>query len=423
MSANPNKNILTAQGVIEKLNSGTNVFLTGGAGVGKSYTLNIVKEAFKNPIVLAPTGIAASHIKGETIHSFFEFPVDKDAGIRALSGYKKELYIKIFRKCDLLIIDEISMVGDYLLNWIDIRLSELGVNIPILIVGDFYQLPPVSSDGSVAFAYESIFWKKHNFETVELEKIYRTENVEFAKILQDLRLGNVTKEAAIMIEKLSSNSDSDEYTHLYSTNNDAFWHNKKMLDKIKKRNYVYDLVDEFVGDSDSKTEKSAYEFKKKALKSRFENKLFLKEGATVMYTVNKKELNIYNGKKGVITKLTDDKIFVDGNEIEKELLELYIYKPRQKDGKKYVEKKLIGRIYQYPIKLAYAITIHKSQGMSIDGLSINLRYIFASGQGYVALSRAINPDTTYIKLGFKPLEEVFYADDDVKRFYGHDVSN
>ncbi len=229
MSANPVQNFTTIKDIIEKLNSGTNVFLTGGAGVGKTYTLNAVKESFKNPILLAPTGIAASHIKGETIHSFFRFPTDAEAGIRALTGEKRDMAMKVFQAFDLMIIDEISMVGDYLLNWIDRRFEELSLDIPILLVGDFYQLPPVSSGEEylVDYAFNSRFWKKHNFETIELTKIYRTQNVEFAEVLQELRVGKITNRAEKMVKKLTQNAYNKNYTHLYSTNNKAFWHNKK----------------------------------------------------------------------------------------------------------------------------------------------------------------------------------------------------
>jgi ATP-dependent exoDNAse (exonuclease V) alpha subunit len=427
MSANPsvtsaNTTTLVHE-ITSKLKNGTNVFLTGGAGVGKSFTTNLVKENFKNPILLAPTGIAAAHIKGETIHSFFGFPVDKEAGLRKLSDTEIKVLTDIYKNFDLLIIDEISMVADYLLNWIGIRLGELDVEIPVMVVGDFYQLPPVGidEDEDVNFAFESHFWREMQFEKIELTHIYRTDNVVFSKALGDLRIGNITEKASAIIKKLSLQNDSDDYTHLYSTNNQAFWHNKKMLDKIYARTYVYDLHEEFIGDSALKTERDAFDDKIRQLKSKFEKKLFLKEGALVMYTHNKKELGIYNGKKGIVTKLEKDKIFVDGKEVEMEEIEVYIYKRRQKNGQKYIEKKQIGIVRQFPIKLAYAITIHKSQGMSIDGLRVDLTKIFAPGQAYVALSRAMNPEKTYIKLSGRVLDEVFYPHPKVVDFYKNKI--
>jgi ATP-dependent exoDNAse (exonuclease V) alpha subunit len=414
MSANLTQT-LTSQEVTAKLRNGTNVFLTGGAGVGKSHNLNLIKQNFNAPIVVAPTGIAAAHIKGETIHSFFRFPIDKEAGLRALNDTKKAELQEIFSKFDLLIIDEISMVGDYLLNWIGIRFTELGVDMPVLVVGDFYQLPPVDPDGDINFSFDSHFWREKSFETVELTEVFRTKNSEFSKVLNDLRVGNITTRAKEYVKQMKKNENSDEFTHLYSTNKKAFEHNKKMLSYIKAKPYFYNLVEKFFGDGES--DEKLFEFKKKQLRAKFENRLYLKEGALVMFTHNRWDEGIYNGKKGYVTKLTDDKIFVDNIEVEKEMIEICKYKTVTKDGKKTIEKIVIGELHQFPIKPAYAITIHKSQGMSIEGLSVDLTNIFAPGQAYVALSRAIDPNKTAITLSNEPLEKVFYPDKRVKKFY------
>ncbi len=194
-----------------------------------------------------------------------------------------------------------------------------------------------------------------------------------------------------------------------------------MLDKIKAKTYVYEISESFLGNKESKTEVNEFDFKKRKLQSRFEKRLFLKEGALVMYTINRKGENIYNGQKGTITKLEKDRIWVDGKELERETTDIYTYKRKTKDGKETVQKRLIGKITQFPLKLAYAITIHKSQGMSIEGLSIDLSYVFAAGQGYVALSRAVNPDTTYLDTDGKSLDALFYCDERVKKFYGHSL--
>lgn len=415
MSANPTQTI-NSQEVINKLKNGTNVFLTGGAGVGKSYTLNLVKESFTKPILVAPTGIAAAHIKGETIHSFFGFPVDKEAGMKKLSNAKREELLPIYKKFDLLIIDEISMVSAHLLNWIMRRFEDLGiklgVDLPVLIVGDFYQIPPISSDKERSgYAFESLLWKNLNLDTINLTKIYRTDNAEFAQVLNELRVGEISKMAKNMLKTLSQNSDDDKYTHLYSTNKKAFWHNKKMLDMIQKRTFIYEMSEEFLGDTEG--ERKEFLFKQKILRSKFEKKLYLKEGALVMFTHNDRENKIYNGKKGYITKIDENSIYVDDFKVEKEVIDINSYK--KIDGE--VQKVVIGKVTQYPIKLAYAITIHKSQGMSIDGLCVDLSYIFASGQAYVALSRAMDPKTTKVDLGYKDMDEIFYTDDRIDRFY------
>jgi ATP-dependent exoDNAse (exonuclease V) alpha subunit len=263
MSANLTQTLIS-QEVTAKLRNGTNVFLTGGAGVGKSHNLNFIKQNFKAPIVVASTGIAAAHIKGETIHGFFRFPIDKEAGLKALSDAKKVELQEMFKKFDLLIIDEISMVGDYLLNWIGVRFSELGVDMPVLVVGDFYQLPPVDPDGDINFAFESHFWREKNFETVELTEVFRTKNSEFSEVLNDLRVGNITTRAKEYVKQMKKNENSDDYTHLYSTNQKAFEHNKKMLSYIKAKPYFYNLEEKFLGESES--DEKLFEFKK-AVKS------------------------------------------------------------------------------------------------------------------------------------------------------------
>ena len=406
-------NIQTTEKIIAMLKAGTNIFLTGAAGTGKSYTVNELKDHF-TPLLLAPTGIAATHIGGETLHSFFGFPVDKEAGMKKYNREKKELMRDVLKKFDLLIIDEISMVHDYLLTWMEIRFAEVGVELPaMLFVGDFYQLPPVCRDDVALYAFESEFWHKHGFHTIELTEVKRTDNIAFAKALMDLRKGEVSKKSKKILKELASHKISDDYTHLYSTNKDAFAHNRYMLDKIKNKTFVYEMSEGFLGEESQRFE---YDLKKGFLKSRFENKLFLKEGAIVIFTKNDKDKKFYNGKKGIVTKLERDAVYIDGVRIDQETIEINSYK--KVNGK--TKEILIGRVTQYPMKLGYAITIHKSQGMSIDKLHVDISYIFAPGQAYVALSRARDPQNTSLNMGYKDASELFYTDSTVDEFYGED---
>lgn len=409
-------NIQTTQKITAMLKAGTNVFLTGTAGTGKSYTVNEIKESF-NPLALAPTGIAATHVGGDTLHSFFSFPVEKEAGMKQYNKEKKETMREVFKKLDLIILDEISMVHAYLLTWMELRFKEVGVSMPtMLFVGDFYQLPPVCRDDDAEFAFEGEFWDKYDFHTIELTKVRRTDHVEFAHVLGELRKGMVSKKAKKILTELKSHDIKDDYTHLYSTNKNAFAHNSRMLSKIKEKTFVYEMHDEFLGDENQRYE---YNLKKGHLKSRFENKLFLKVGARVIYTQNDRDNGIYNGMKGVVTKLTEDAIYIDGKPIEKRTLDINTYK--KVNGK--VEVICIGRVQQYPIKLGYAITIHKSQGMSIDGLHVDISYIFSPGQAYVALSRARDPQSTSLSMGYKDAGELFYTDGRVDEFYGEEGAN
>jgi ATP-dependent DNA helicase PIF1 len=174
--------------LIEKLKY-NNIFLTGGAGVGKSYlTKKLIKEYFGNLVVIAPTGIAAVNIGGQTIHSFFEFSRNLSK-LNSLSYPKK----KLLQKTDLIIIDEISMVSKKLFDAINNRLNEVEYKGKLLIVGDFYQLPPVNVEVE-GWAFESKWWKYWEFDTIELTEIKRTKHEKFSQVLLNIRTDDFDEE-------------------------------------------------------------------------------------------------------------------------------------------------------------------------------------------------------------------------------------
>jgi ATP-dependent exoDNAse (exonuclease V) alpha subunit len=402
--------------LINKLEK-NNVFLTGGAGVGKSFlTKKLMYQYEGNCIVVAPTGIAAVNIQGQTIHSFFEFS-------RNLSKFNKLTYPKkkLLSQLDLLIIDEISMVSMKLFDAINKRLIEASFKGKILIVGDFYQLPPVNVEQE-GWAFESIWWKYWNFEMVELTKIKRTNHKLFSAILNRLRDATFEKEDIEFIFNLKNNKylAKRNLTFLYSTNKKVNEKNSLKLLEIDSKLIIFTTESELFYEE----KKTQFENFKKSLN--INENFEIKKGAVVLNMVNQRFEDgdvLYNGEKGVVVDIDEKNeiIKVDFENrgiilIERHSFDFIEYDYDVVNDK--ITQHIIGSVYQFPLKLAYAITIHKSQGLSIDNLAIDLSYIFSPAQGYVALSRAINPDNVVINPPKrKPLKDVFYIDDKVKEFY------
>ena len=393
-----------------------NIFLTGGAGVGKSYlTKELIKKYPRNLVTIAPTGIAAVNVEGQTIHSFFEFS-------RNLSSYNTLSYPKkkLLQKTDLIIIDEISMVSKKLFDAINKRLLEVDYKGRLLIVGDFYQLPPVNVEEE-GWAFESIHWDKWDFETIELTEIKRTKHKKFSEVLLKLRDGSFNEDDIEFVYNLKNNKHlkNKNLTFLYSTNKKVDAKNSLKLKELNTPLITFESYSEL----NEKDKKSAFENFKKSLNI---NDVFeIKKGAVVLNIVNQRfdEEVLYNGEKGVVIDIDEKNeiIKVDFEnkgvfEIERYSFDLVEYDYDGSEDK--IIQNVIGSIYQFPLKLAYAITIHKSQGLSIDNLAIDLSYIFSPAQAYVALSRGINPENIVINPPkYKPLKDIFYIDEKVKEFY------
>ena len=392
-----------------------NVFLTGGAGVGKSYlTKQLINNYSGNLITLAPTGISAVNIGGQTIHSFFEFS-------RNISKLNKISFLKkkLLRKTDLIIIDEISMVSKKLFNAINNRLNEVEYKGKLLIVGDFYQLPPVNVENE-GWAFESKWWNYWNFETIELTEIKRTSHPEFSKVLLKLRDGSFDDKDIEFIYNLKNNKHlkNRNLTFLYSTNKKVDAKNSLKIGELNTPLITFQAESELFDNS----KKQQFENFKKSLNI---GEIFeIKKGAIVLNVVNHKIDNdiLYNGEKGVVTNIDKKNMvisveFEKGNfDIEPYSFDLIEYEYDVINDK--IEQNIIGSFYQFPLKLAYAITIHKSQGLSIDNLAVDLSYIFSPAQAYVALSRGVNPNNIVINPPkYKPLKSVFYIDEKVKKFY------
>ena len=376
-----------------------NIFLSGGAGVGKSYLttkiIQLYREEGKSVVPLGSTGISAVNIGGYTLHSFFAFGIattleelqlqDKKNGAR-LSELKK-----VLQNLDLIIIDEISMVSADLMDMIYYRLELLGFNGSLMVVGDFYQLPPIvkqQSENSLFkqsfYAFESSAWGRLAFKPIILKEIKRTKDRQFAEILSYIRRGEVNSEVRNYLDKLLNNNFSSELdpTYLFGRNREVEQMNREKLAKIDADEALYFWQIEKIRSVNEKRIESWSQ----ALP--VVESLHLKIGAPVIFTVNKWG-KFVNGQRGVVVGLEADHIIVEseGREItlyrhDFELTEL---------NRDTLESEAVAVLEQFPVKLAYAITIHKSQGMSLESLVCNIDTLFVSGQFYVAISRAVNP--------------------------------
>jgi len=403
-------------------------FLTGKAGTGKSTFLkHIVETTSKNFIVVAPTGIAAVNVGGVTIHSFFQFPLrpllpeDEDIKIFWKDSKKR----KIISELDTLIIDEISMVRADLVDGIDYSLRRNGGNpnlpfggIQVVFVGDIFQLEPVTIKKSgelkiineiygSSYFYNAKVFNKLDLFTVELRKVYRQTDSSFIGLLDKVRIKEIKQNE---IDKLNERVFSEEelnkqeFAITLTTRNDiAEKVNSKKLSELKTEPVTYnaDVTDEF--------EESKYPT---------EPELILKEGAQVIFIKNDSEQRWVNGTIGQVHKLTETEIEVklDDNSIHVvEKREWENIKYQYNRDKKKIEQETVGTFVQYPLKLAWAITIHKSQGLTFENVVIDFGTgTFASGQAYVALSRATKFDGLFLKQRMH-LNDI-YVDEEIKEF-------
>jgi ATP-dependent exoDNAse (exonuclease V) alpha subunit len=409
------------------------LFLTGSGGVGKSYlTAKLIKEYKKDKkqvITLGSTGISAVNIGGQTIHSFFAFGICKNT--EELLRYDKnksrlkELY-GILSNTDLLIIDEISMVSAALMEMIRYRLNASGFDGSILFVGDFFQLPPVrkkddfdggSLFGDEIYAFESSAWKSYNPKILELCVSKRTNDEAFFDILNRVRKGEIDEKVTRFFENLRQNQEVmlSNPTILFGRNYEADNMNKRRLDEIDKELRV---VNAEFNLNEKTLSQNRIESWQKALNIPL--KLELKEGAHVLFCVNKWG-KFYNGERGIVRGIFDEYLLVEkGDELIKvEPYEFALYENVLNGGE--IKSKTLATLKQFPVKLAYAITIHKSQGMSIERLVCDIDNIFENSQFYVAVSRAVSAKNLYIQYSRGDfdsyLRRCVRTDDRVKEFY------
>ena len=399
---------------IEKILETRDVLLTGGGGVGKSYLSEKLakkaKKESKQVVVLGSTGVSAVNVNGQTIHSFFAFGISNSLEeLNKHDKYNKNRLPeikKILSKCDLLIIDEISMVSSSLLDMIQYRLRNGGFRGRVLFVGDFFQLPPVFKNRNNSllndngYAFESSAWEYLNPLVIELTETKRTKDREFFKILNRIRWAFIDKEVIDYLQGLRKNNNilDSGATILFARNAEADRMNLKKLQELEGEEVL-------IKAKETLHVKSLHENKinnwKKSLPIPCD--LTLKIGAKVLFCTNKWQ-KYYNGERGIVREIGNDYVLVEKEDdfVRVDRMEYTMSENIILNDK--VEEKPLVSIEQFPLKLAYAITIHKSQGMSIDELVCNIDNIFEKSQFYVAISRAKNPKKLYLDLNYGDLE-------------------
>lgn len=383
--------------------TGVNVFLTGKAGTGKTTFLRQLKERSpKRMIVVAPTGVAAINAGGVTIHSFFQFPLapyvpgssfnTKDERFR-FSKEKK----RIIRTLDLLVIDEISMVRADLLDQIDavLRLHKdknrpFG-GVQLLMIGDLSQLAPVVKESDwtmlreyyrTPYFFGSLALQQTQHVTIELQHVYRQTDTNFINILNEVRENRLTPGGLAMLNSRYCDESvikkcGDGVIRLTTHNATVNSYNEQRMNELKGARYAFDAI---VTGTFPETSYPA------------EKTLELKKGCQVMFLKNDSQgIRYYNGKLGIITSIDDEHIRVRGldDDIEVEVQPDVWTNARYVIDKetKEIREEIDGEFRQYPLRLAWAITVHKSQGLTFDRAVIDVNAAFAAGQVYVALSR------------------------------------
>lgn len=375
-----------------------NVFLTGGAGVGKSHLVRQLIEFYGTKstslVVLGSTAISAINIGGMTIHRFFGFGICDSLATLRDYDMRQATRLRHLRKlvsaCKVLIIDEISMVNANLLEMIAFRLDDMGFTGRLLFVGDFYQLPPVQMASGYAFA--SAAWQRFAPFCLELTHSKRTKDKKLFKVLYKVRLGLVDDEVREFLASLISFDTPNDATVLFGRNDTAERLNLQRLSELEGEIRSYEA---FLKIYDKNLDERSIKSWLQAL--RMPNLLHLKVGAKVMFVVNKIG-EFYNGEQGVVAGFDGEKVLVvksNGREIAVEPYKSELCEYKVIDNQ--VVSITRATLTQFPLRLAYAITIHKSQGMSIERLVCDLNNIFENGQAYVALSRAVSAKGLFVK--------------------------
>ncbi|QDH78346.1 AAA family ATPase [Echinicola soli] len=393
--------------------SDKSLFLTGKAGTGKTTFLHTLRKLNqdKNMAVVAPTGVAAINAKGKTIHSFFKIdprqlflpgdsrlqPTKKEKGLNIFEQFQyRKKHRDLINRMDMLVIDEVSMVRVELLDVIDqlLRVYRKKMHLPfggvqMIFIGDPFQLPPVVRNTDwehLAPHYGSrFFFSSHAFQAlqplhIELQKIYRQKDEQFKAILNRIRESEHTPADIKLLNETAQKYRFDlldeEYILIGTHNATIAEINKRKLAELRKepRTYIAEIKDDFPLNM-----------------APFDPiDLTLKIGAQVIFMRNNPDARYYNGMIGKVTKMEDEMIEVEDRrgfiyEVHREVWENveFVYNEEEE----HLDAKVIGTFIQFPLKLAWAITVHKSQGLTFDRAILDISRSFEAGQAYVALSR------------------------------------
>lgn len=386
-----------ARFIVEKTDM--SLFLTGKAGTGKTTFLReVVRYTKKKCIVLAPTGIAAVNAGAMTIHSFFQFGLGPfvQGVIEPKSDFRiNKSKLELIRHLQLLIIDEVSMVRADLMDHIDVELRRIRRNskpfggVQLLMIGDLQQLPPIAHGGEdellrqyykTLYFFSSAALKSMKYSCIELKNVYRQTDRHFIDILNHARNCTLTSQDisdlnARYIPGFSPKPE-DGYIRLMTHNRQVDYVNETEMEKLDSESYTF--VAAVTGTFPEESYPTA-------------DSLTLKKGAQVMFIKNDPERRFINGTLGEVKSIDKNSIAVrlaeSGTVIDVEPMEWQNIRYQFDEDSKEISSKQIGRFKQYPLKAAWAITVHKSQGLTFDKAIIDVHAAFSPGQAYVALSR------------------------------------
>lgn len=434
--------------ITQLIQKGENLFITGYAGTGKSYILNKLKKKFDIDVT-STTGLAAVNVQGQTIHSW--------SGVGICNRPVKEVVEKILQRtklkkqiseCKILAIDEISMLDAKTFDYIDEVLRNLRDGnkpfggIQVLLFGDFFQLPPVEKTSG--FCFNSKTWQALGLKTIFLEKIYRQNDENFIKSLNNLRLNRLTQDDIRLFydREVNYNTYESDILHIFSTNQEADNYNTFKFNSVQKPLHVFNSVDKIhrkrsvIKVDKNNPDERLTNFDLKTLEAfdkscKAPSALELKEGCRVMLLKNLNfNKGLINGACGTVLELKKSESKAESIPQQQEVMQ-----PQKPEDEEYILVKFDNGVEeviakhtfeayrdgevvvsreQYPLRLAYGITIHKSQGMTLDKLIVDCNRIFECGQVYVALSRIKSIDGLYLK-SFNP--QKVWANGEVLKFY------
>jgi ATP-dependent exoDNAse (exonuclease V) alpha subunit len=386
---------MTQPEAIEKMLSGKNIFLTGEPGAGKTYTLNEyirqAKAQGKRIAMTASTGIAASHIDGMTIHSWSGLGIKdfiRDDEIDKMAFQPK--MVEKYNSCDVLVIDEVSMLHGSRLDMVN-RVAKWLRNNPkpfgglqVIFVGDLFQLPPVTKGSDVVdFIHTSESWLEAEPEVCYLTEQHRQgADSALLTILREMRAGTLSAESRKLLESAKGElPDDDSVTRLYAHNMNVDALNRGMLAKIESKTHRFHMTD--TGDK--------YKVDQMKRNLLVPELLELKIDAEVMFCANNFEEGYVNGTRGRVVRFSGNGnpivLTTDGHEIT----------AGDHTWRMFHDKGFeIASVTQKPLRLAWAVTVHKSQGLSLDSAIIDLSQAFTPGMGYVALSRVRSLEGLYL---------------------------